>query len=80
MNKTVLWVALLINLNSALALPFELNLIIAYLPAFLLFVQILQAGIFQVNQSASVLREITFIGIKTTGLTLQSLYQQVKST
>lgn len=39
MNKTVLWVALLINLNSALALPFELNLIIAYLPAFLLFVQ-----------------------------------------
>lgn len=80
MNKTVLWVALLINLNSALALPFELNLIIAYLPAFLLFVQILQAGIFQVNQSASVLREITFVGIKTTGLTLQSLYQQVKST
>lgn len=80
MNKTVLWVALLINLNSALALPFELNLIIAYLPAFLLFVQILQAGIFQVNQSASVLREITFVGIKTTGLTLQSLFQQVKST
>lgn len=80
MNKTVLWVALLINLNSALALPFELNLIIAYLPAFLLFVQILQAGIFQVNQSASVLREISFVGIKTTGLTLQSLYQQVKST
>lgn len=79
-NKTVLWVALLINLNSVLALPFELNLIIAYLPAFLLFVQILQAGIFQVNQSASVLREITFVGIKTTGPTLQSLYQQVKST
>ena len=57
MNKTVLWVALLINLNSALALPFELNLIIAYLPAFLLFVQILQAWIFQVNQSASVLKK-----------------------
>lgn len=79
MNKTILWVALLINLNSALALPFELNLIIAYLPAFLLFVQILQAGIFQVNQSASVLKEITFVGIKTTGPTLQSLDQQVKS-
>lgn len=53
-NATVLWVALLINLNSALALPFELNLIIAYLPAYLLFVQILQAGIFS-SQSKCIL-------------------------
>lgn len=55
MNETVLWVALLINSNSALALPFELNLIIAYLPAFLLFVQIFCRQGFFSSQSKCIL-------------------------
>lgn len=79
LDHSVGGIAELSNFNSALALPFEPNLIIAYLFTFLLFVKILQVGIPSQSKCICAKRNYFLLCIKTTGPILCSLNQQAKS-